>query len=466
MFLYKYLFSKNDQLFFDRDIGWEEYSKEIEEKRALALEEVYNYGGIDAIFEFAYSVEDRYKVGFSLRTLNDKIIQNIILPKYLDLNDEASKQLVAGYIAGQYSSDVDKWIDSIDFSSWNNDQICSLLINIGYSEIIWYKAQDLLGNDVSIFWERIDFSPHAMYGNLTVAIDNLIKYGRPIFAAEVIYINYRRNKILLIDKAIEALVSGIESKEDINKRDRYSLIEIIKHLQKDNTIDQRKLFQIEWAYFGLFDKFSGDEPITLEKCLSSDPSFLLEILRLLYKSEKEEKNSSSINGNTQAAANNAWKLLEEWELIPGFTENNEFSEELLIEWFNSVKKICSDEGYLDIAMYNIGKVFYYAPRDPSGLWINKKVAEILDKKENVELREGYNIKAINSRGAHIVNATGEDERQLAELWRIRSQELEKAEFVYFATSVKELATRYDHDAKRVVSQFRSITDDKEEIKDE
>jgi hypothetical protein len=104
-------------------------------------------------------------------------------------------------------------------------------------------------------------------------------------------------------------------------------------------------------------------------------------------------------------------------------------------------------------MYHIGKILFYTPKDVDGFWINKKIALLLDEKEYDDLRSGYCNEVYNSRGAHFVDETGSEEKNLAELWKTRSKELENEGLTYFALSIKQLATGYEYEAKRINSQF-------------
>jgi len=458
IYIYQHLFSKNDYFYFSENDNYEVYIKEIEEARALALQEIYNYGNIEAIFKFAFSVEDKYKIGLALRAIDDKKIQDNILPKYLDSTDNSKKEIVTGFIVGNFERDGEIWMDAIDFSSWDKRQICSLLLNIAYSEKIWHKASKLLGDYINNFWEKINVHPYAMRGNLTIAIDNLINYKRPLYATQIIYVYYRSNGVFLKDKAILALISGITSEENINQIDKHILLELIKLLQNDKDVEQEKLFQIEWAYFDLLDTRYGGQTTILQKYLSTKPSFLLDILKLLYRSEKETENNIQAKKNIDAIQSNARQLLDKWKNIPGTTDDNTFSESLLSDWFSSVKKLCNEEGYLERAMFYIGNVFYYAPQDVNGLWINRTVAGLLDEEEHNDLRQGYYSKAINSRGAHFVDITGSEELSIAELWKKRSQELENEGFINFAQTAKKIAISYEYEAKMNVSRYGSTND--------
>jgi hypothetical protein len=365
-YLYRHLFSNNDHFYFPEDDNWEKYLKTIEDARTKALQEIYATGGVDGILEFAFFVEDKYKIGISLWAINDKNIMNNILPRLLNSTDYSEKQFVKGYVAGCFSRQRETWLEYFDFSTWDKNQVCSLLLNIAYDEKIWHKANSLLGDSIKIFWEKIIESPHAMNGNLIFAIDNLMFYKRPLYAAEIIYVHYRRTNEFLRDKALSALISGISSDENINNLDKYYIAELITLLQNETKIDQEKLFQIEWAYLAFLDIHYGKKAIILHKYLSTKPSFLLDILKLLYKSEKNNEIKIQLIEKNQVAINNAKQLLNEWKTIPGMKDDNIFSESLFIEWFNTVKEISTEEGYLHVAMYHIGKILFYTPKDVDG----------------------------------------------------------------------------------------------------
>jgi len=57
---------------------------------------------------------------------------------------------------------------------------------------------------------------------------------------------------------------------------------------------------------------------------------------------------------------------------------------------------------------------------------------------------------------NFVDETGSEEKNIAEIWRERSKELENEGFTYFAASIKELSDRYEYEAKRVKSQFEYL----------
>ncbi len=89
--------------------------------------------------------------------------------------------------------------------------------------------------------------------------------------------------------------------------------------------------------------------------------------------------------------------------MPGTQEDGTFDGGTLNAWFDEVKANCSESGHLKIAMQEIGKVLFYSPEDPDGLWIHRSAAAVLNAKDAADLRLGYEIEIFNSRGAHFVD---------------------------------------------------------------
>jgi hypothetical protein len=91
---------------------------------------------------------------------------------------------------------------------------------------------------------------------------------------------------------------------------------------------------------------------------------------------------------------------------------------------------------LEVALNLIGEVLIHTPPDPKGLWIHRAVAAALNDRDADDLRNGYSTGIYNSRGAYFVDPTGKPERELAEQFRSKAEEVEDAGFQRFAVSLK------------------------------
>ena len=207
------------------------------------------------------------------------------------------------------------------------------------------------------------------------------------------------------------------------------------------------MFKVEWAYLPLLDRFSGASPKHLEKQLAEDPSFFCEIIRMIIKSKREDLPAEEPTEEKKRIAENAYRLLHEWQTPPGTTQGAEFDVSAFNEWLGAVKKSSTESGHFGIAMSQVGQVLPYTPPDSTGLWIHKAVAEALNAKDAQEMRSGFTTELFNMRGVHGFSA-GRDEMELAKQYRGRANALDDANFHRFATSIRELAVGYERDAKR------------------
>jgi hypothetical protein len=71
------------------------------------------------------------------------------------------------------------------------------------------------------------------------------------------------------------------------------------------------------------------------------------------------------------------------------------------------------------------------------------------------MRRGFSTAVYNSRGVHWVDPTGKPEKELAEEYRRKAEDVENAGFQRFAVTLREVAAGYDRDAERVIADHRS-----------
>jgi len=170
-----------------------------------------------------------------------------------------------------------------------------------------------------------------------------------------------------VDQCIRALLVALSSGEPTYAMNGYHIVELIKFLQSEPSVDQEDLFKVEWAYLPLLDRHRGAVPKLLESRLASDPEFFCEVIRLIYRSKKEDQPLKEPTEESKAIATKAWRLLHEWKTPPGTQEDETFSAEHFNEWLQRVKELCIDSGDLEVALVHIGEVLFHAPPDPDNV---------------------------------------------------------------------------------------------------
>jgi hypothetical protein len=87
------------------------------------------------------------------------------------------------------------------------------------------------------------------------------------------------------------------------------------------------------------------------------------------------------------------------------------------------------------------------------------VAAALNDREADDMRAGFRTGTYNARGVHWVDPTGKPERELAEQFRSKAEEIENAGFQRFAVTLRDLADGYDREAERIINDHKDREDE-------
>lgn len=452
--LYQHLFTDSDFDLYEENDDWEEQRKRLEIQRETAVSEIFQLDGVEGIIHFSESVSSPSKVGHAIGVISDSVIERALLPHFLDSLDDKHMALVRGFIWRRYNINGWGWCDNISKSNWTIEQVGQFLVCLPFSKDTWDRVSEWLSIHESEYWTRAVADAYQIDGDFAIAIEKLIEHGRPHAAIDCL--DRQRHEKLQIDsnQCVRALLAALSSDEPSYAMDGYHIVELIKFLQTEPSVNQDDLFMVEWAYVPLLDGHRGVIPKILEGRLASDPEFFCELIRLIYRSKNEDHPLRESTEESKATATNAWRLLHEWKTPPGTEKDGTFNEELFCIWLQRVREICIESGHLEVALINIGEVLIYTPPDPDGLWIRKVVAAALNDREADDIRTGFRSGTYNSRSVHWVDPTGNPERELARQFRFKAEAVENAGFQRFALTLRGLADSYAHEAERIVNDYK------------
>lgn len=450
--LHRRLFSEQSSNHFEENGNWEEQLQRLKEHRQKAIKDILAYRGVEGVFEFAEAVESPFDVGYALGFVATLDTDAVILPASLGTERKKLAQFANGYVAGREYQYNWAWVDEVDRSGWSVMQISQLLSYLPFTDEAWNRAAFWLGDAEKEYWVRANVNPYLAHSELGLAIDKLIEFGRPNAAIHCLAeMNFDKQPI---DKhrCVKALLAAVSSDEPSFMMDTYSIVELIKALQDKPDVDPEDLFGVEWAYLPLLDRDSDASPKLLENRLASSPDFFCEVIRIIYRSKKESEAKKEVSEKEKSIAENSWRLLNDWKTPPGMQPDGVFSREKFTVWLENVKESCTESGHLEVAFTHIGQVLVYCPPDPQGLWIDYTVADALNAKGADEMQNGFRIGLYNSRGIHGIDPTGKPERELADQYRQKADDVENAGYQRFAALLRRLAEEYDRDADRIVQE--------------
>ncbi len=456
-FRHQRLFSEDDFDLYEEEGNYEDQSKDLENRRQKAINEVAANGGAQAVFAFAAAVQSPWRVGITFGAVAGKEFDGAVVPDLLDSEQKQLSQFAGGFVWSKFRNCGWQWVDTIDTTRWTPAQIGQFLAFLPFAPGTWERSKRLLKEHEDTYWSKTSANPYETDTGLELAIDELIQHERPNAALRCLNRMLHVRQPFDSAQAVRALLAIPEASEGAHLMNAHRTVEIIKALQDDPSTNPDDLFQVEWAYLPLLDHHRNASPKLLERRLASKPEFFCEVIRLVFRSKKEEPSPEEPTEEMKKIATNAYRLLSEWRTPPGLKEDGTFDGDALNRWLMSVKKECSETGHLEIALTMVGHALIHVPPDPDGLWITRSAAEALNSKDAGDMRDGFQTELYNSRGVHSVDPTGKPERELAAKYRAQAEAVENAGHHRLATTLRELATSYEREAERVV--FREHFDD-------
>lgn len=459
--LHHHLFTDNAYDFYgdyEENCDLEEQQKRFYARREAAVSEILKQDGVSAIIRLAEIAISPAQVGRALGVVADSSIEPDLLHDLLESNDSKYDDFISSFIKQRFQLKWWKWCDTLDKSDWTTEQIAQFLACLPFTQETWRRASEWLKEHEALYWKRANANAYESDGNLDFAIDKLIEYGKPRAAIKCLDRMHFNKQPIDSNQCVRALLAALSSTEPAHPLEKDHIAELIKFLQTEPSVRQDDLFKVERAYLPLLCTYEGAAPQLLEHKLATDPELFCQIIQLIYRSKKEEGSQEEPSEGARATAANAGRLLHNWKTPPGTQQDGTFSEEHFKKWLQSVKDTCTESGHLDIALGKIGEVLIHTPPDPDGLWIHRAAADALNNKEADNMRDGYRTRVYNSRDAHCIDPTGAPEKELAEQWRRKADEVEYEGFYLFATSLRQLADGYDREAKRVIAQYKQESD--------
>lgn len=454
--LHRRLFVENEWDLYEDLENLDEARKKLECRRQQALRDIIADTGTEGVIHFSEIVESPRTVGDSLGTFASPEDDMHVLPAMLATENRKLGEFTAQFIQSSQRNRGWIWVDQLDRSDWSVTQTSQFLAYLQFTGETWRRVTDWLGKDENKYWSRVVPVFVRPDSDLGFGIDKLLEYDRPNAAIACLrMILYEKDLTLDSQQCTRALLAAVHSNEKLIGLDLSLVVQFIEALQDDSSVDPGELGNIEWAYLSLLTLRQDVSPKTLSNRLASDPVFFCETIRSIYRSKKKvELNEESDSQDRVRVAENAYRLLNAWNIPPGTQTNGTFLSDKLIQWLEQVKQACDESGHLAHALIHVGEVLYFAPADSKGLWIHDEVAKVLNARDAEQMRTGFNTKVVNSRGAFFVDPTGQPERDLSKKWRQRADDVENAGYQRFAVSLRALAERYYQEGERIVAEHK------------
>ena len=441
---------KNDQYDLLEEKGnWEENEKKLFDIQKDIIKDIYDRDKLKGILVFNQTIERQDILGRGLAYSEIQDSEAIEILKLAMSDDLKLKDFTRGYINAMsfvahrqllsyincLETDLEKVkvYTEMQFSEMNIQTILKLSKEAQeyyWKNILIHGMEELPGDKFDLVIKKLNENKRIKDAICLLFYKGV--YGKQLVCAECL---------------VEALDLYVENQEVVI--DSYKLRELIRWLE-DNYADEQKIIDIEWKYLNIFD--DENRPKFLQKEISNNPDFYMDMICYAFKGHKEEKRI--LSEAERIIAGHCHKLLFSWKRTPGLKEDGSIDSDELYKWYNKARKISIEKDRYEIAMTYFGHTLFYAPSDKDGFFIDRKVADIIQSDKEGHIGRGYSTEAYNSRGVHWCDPTGEAEFQLEKEYLEKAEEADSKGYFKLGEIMRNISKTYHNEGLYNIEEHR------------
>lgn len=441
---------------------WLQDENLLRSERTETIKRFFEENGIEKLFELANAVAETGYLGQAIvqASIPDKAREQI-LKRALKSEGEKEHFLARGMVATLQGIAGREWAESLADEAlkegWGDQSVLTILLSLPSTEWVWKLAERAgpaieasYWRRVRVLWSQNDAS------DPSYAVEKLIEAGRARDGVHLIgyhlHTGRRFSSDLLSRALMEAARQPIEGELHSNDKTMFQhyALEIFKQLDQANDVTTDTMVRLEWLYLALFEHSQRQAKVIMAE-LASKPDLFAQLLAAVYKPSPESGIVDPPVENEEQArnvANQAYRLLRHWDVIPGTNVDGSIDGAKLEDWVKEARKLTNSMGRGRVADEKIGELLSASKVDADGIWPVVPIRELIEATRSRDLETGVAIGKSNRRGVttRAMGDGGKQERGLAKQFRDWSQ---AAAFEWPRTSgiLENLAKNYDHQAK-------------------
>ena len=286
---------------------------------------------------------------------------------------------------------------------------------------------------------------------LNEIVDKLIEAKRPRAAFNCVDIVFEKLRPVVLFKLMEAVATVGDEPEGHYQLQPYDIEKAFKILDSSDTFSVEQMAGLEFAYMDALLEYGGSRGKhgvpNLENYIVDHPEFFVQVVAWVYKRRDSGADPKELRLNDplhiQNRAKRGYKLIEGLQSIPGRNKQGEIDADLLLGWVNTVRNSCAELGRQDVGDISLGKLLAEAPKGADDVWPCEPVRQVLEQIQSEKISEGITVGLFNSRGVHARGEGGDQERELAAMYRKWASALEFSHPFVASNILKYMADRYE-----------------------
>ena len=435
---------------------------QIKEVREQAAREVLDKSSFESIFEFAKTNQYILLFGHAIgRVIKDLTEDKKVLDAFIGQLPNNSG-LIIGYAMGRIEIEGKGWVKSqiarLRSDNLYTDEIASLLyLGMPVGSDTW---NDLSQENKAVnteYWKKVRlFSLNGKNDEAAIAVEQLLNVKRPAAALQVAGDPKISLSSTLLKKLLQDLIfsNNEEEKKIGDVMDEYHLGHVFNQIYERDELTVEEIAMLEWPFGPLLKdiaRYTSSRP-AIYRSLEKDPSFFVQLITFIFKNDDhtpDEKQKDLSQKQKETIAKNAWEVLHRWQTLPGSKDDGSIDENKLIQWVETVRKLCKENSYTRGGDMKIAELLSHAPSDMDGTWPHVAVRNLIEKLNSPLIDKHIKFGVFNNRGVVTrgIGDGGNQERGLSKHYKDMSDKV-KIKWPRTAMILKELADWYDSHAKQ------------------
>lgn len=429
------LFGNDQWKILEEGENYREREDRLRNEQLIAAKKIYKLGD-ETFFAFLDKIENAQIFGVSIADIgeNERIWEQLL--SMIDCSNQKYVDFATAFVQEAYrrnSNYLREYLSVLDI-----EKVVVIFENLPITEEAISVIKKVDGKLQKRYWEKVD-----LYGFQTeddsvreYVIDNLLKYGRVNDTFRIFYFDIENNKDGVSAESVANVLLHCPDYEKISV-DSYITEKLINFVEESNLDESQKVL-IEWKYLDLITQDDIVYARSIYRQFDESPDEFMKVFSQVHIGESEE-NMPVFNASV-------YRLLEAWKTIPGTKKDGSLDAIFFSNWIAKVRNLAEKSKRADVLEHYLGRLFFYAPPSKDGLFIDRNVAKLLHSDQRGDMRNGYLVEAINSRGMHIIDETGSAEFKLEEEYKYKARAVETEGFTRFADTLRMIARKYHDEA--------------------
>ena len=442
---YRRLFTEQPINLFQRHGNWRRESQLLGKQQGKALLRILRVEGMAKLQEIVCASKFPSRIGPAMACVSNSNIETEILQFFLGVRQPNVTAFINGFIMQLFNLRGVSWVDSLIRTSWTEEQTGCFLAALPFEDDTWERLSNWLPEDSAekYYWNALPSLPYQGKTDFNTVIERLLEHRRADIALE--WFSMQLESIASFDiRLIERTLLDFPLKRNHSgPLDNYAIHKMIECLQNSPGRDSVALEEIEWRYLPNF-KYNDDFiPRALIEKLSSNPTFFCDVVDLETCSGNAHYYFGKTTWTKREQQERASLLLDKWNLVPGPTTEGLFNPKSFRTWVKRTRMIAKKRTIGNDVEARIGEVLTHAPTDPSGLWIHKEIASLLNQEHSEVMRRHYSVHRFNSEQRTRYNPGTNPNLKRRDICLEQANAIENAGYFRLATELRGLAKMYE-----------------------